>query len=57
MQKPSNNFDPVAEIQQLALVYVQKQNLNGKTPEEVLDMYSSTLNRMHAHLTYLGNLK
>ena len=33
----------------LALAYVQAQDLSGRTPEEILDMYGETLTRIYTH--------
>lgn len=39
--------DPKVEFKALALAYVQGQDLSGKTPEEVLDMYDDALSRIY----------
>lgn len=41
--------DPTTEFKALALAYAQNQARNGRTPEELLDMYNDALNRIWAH--------
>lgn len=45
--------DPVEELKALALMYVQAHNLISKKPGDVLDLYNSTLNQLHAHYEYM----
>lgn len=39
---------PKSDIEVLAMLYVRSQDLTGKTPEELLDMYESACSRMLA---------
>ena len=41
--------DPMNEFKELALAYVRGQDLSGRTPEEILDMYSDAPNKIHQH--------
>lgn len=40
---------PASELQALALLYVQNQNLSGLTPEEIYDKYRDAYKRIHDH--------
>ena len=40
---PGNKFEA------LALLYVQSQDLSGKTPEELLDLYEDAVTRIREH--------
>ena len=40
---------PKNKLEALALAYVQAQDLSGKTPEEVLDMYRDAYDKMLKH--------
>ena len=40
---------PNSEIEALALLYVQNQDLSGLTPEEIYDKYRDAYKRSHDH--------
>ena len=40
---------PNSEIEALALLYVQNQDLSGLTPEEIYDKYRDAYKRIHDH--------
>ena len=49
--KVSFNTFPSTESQALALLYVQKQDLSGLTPEEIYDKYRDAYERICKHKT------
>ena len=53
MEYGSNITNPNEELKALALMYVQAHTLVGKKPGEILDLYNSTLNQLHAHYNYM----
>ena len=40
---------PSSTVQALAFLYVQSQDLTGKTPEEISDMYNDAYERIQKH--------
>ena len=53
MEYGHNITNPDEELKALALMYVQAHNLIGKEPGDLLDLYNSTLNKLHAHYEYM----
>lgn len=43
------NTFPENEIQALAMLYVQNQDLSSATPEQLLDMYQEAYDKIKAH--------
>lgn len=42
----SLNTFPANPIQAISMLYVENQNLEGKTPEEIFDLYMQTYERI-----------
>lgn len=42
------NTFPASKLEALALLYIQKQDLSGITPEQLLDMYEDAYKKMKA---------
>ena len=40
---PANKFEAIA------MLYVQQQDLSGKTPEEIYDLYETTVDQLRTH--------
>lgn len=40
---------PHSEVEALAMLYVQNQDLSGVTPEELLDKYQDAYEKIKAH--------
>lgn len=49
MSYGQNIGDLMEVAHELALIYVKGQQLKGRNPEELLDMYNSALDRILAH--------
>lgn len=49
MAYESKIVDPIEEFKSLALIYVKAQNLTGRTPGQILDLYNSALEQIYIH--------
>ncbi len=48
---------PTGQTDALATLYMQKQDLSGKTPEEFTDMYVDAYNRIYQEINSLTEKK
>lgn len=40
---------PSGKIEAIAMLYVQQQDLSGKTPEEIFDLFEATVEQLRSH--------
>ena len=45
---PNESYFPSSKQEALALLYVQSQDLSGKSPEDLADMYADAYTRLRA---------
>ncbi len=48
---------PGSHLEALTLLYVQSQDLTGKSPEELLDMYDDAYTKIYSRATDKHNAK